>query len=121
MNIFFNSADHFFPLINRSLFHSQFARAYSFRHEPTRKWLAASNLALAIGAKYYQLAEPDTGRDVDDRIFISRAVSLNETHTLVLEHSDLHQVQIDLLLAIYYLITGQVNWYVLYIETSDSL
>jgi hypothetical protein len=51
------------------------------------------------------------GRDVDDRIFLSRAISLNETHRLIVEHSDLHQVQIDLLLAIYYLITGQVNLY----------
>ncbi|KAL3444586.1 fungal-specific transcription factor domain-containing protein [Aspergillus insuetus] len=110
MNIFFNSADHFFPMINRSLFHSQFDRAFSQSNpEPTRKWLAVLNLSLAIGARYYQLAEPVAGRDVDDRIFLSRAISLNETHRLIVEHSDLHQVQIDLLLAIYYLITGQVN------------
>ncbi|KAJ0426756.1 fungal-specific transcription factor domain-containing protein [Aspergillus carlsbadensis] len=110
MNIFFNSADHFFPLINRSLFISQFNRAFSqSAQQPTAKWLAVFNMALAIGAKYFQLAEPETGRDVDDRIFLSRAISLNKTHKSVIEHSDLHQVQIDLLLAIYYLISGQVN------------
>jgi hypothetical protein len=112
MNIFFNSADHFFPLINRALFHSQFDRAFSQSDaEPTRKWLAVLNLALAIGAKYHHFAEPDAGKDANDRIFISRAISLNETHMMAIEHLDLHQVQIDLLLAIYYLASGQVNRY----------
>jgi hypothetical protein len=54
MNIFFSSADHFFPMINRSLFHSQFDRAFSQSSpEPTRKWLTVLNLSLAIGARYY--------------------------------------------------------------------
>ncbi|CEL04975.1 hypothetical protein ASPCAL06097 [Aspergillus calidoustus] len=110
INIFFNTADHFFPLINRSLFYSQFDRAFSpSGSEPTNKWLAVLNLALAIGARHYQLAEPEAGKDVDDGIFLSRALSLNQTHSLAMEHSDLHQVQMDLLLAIYYLTSGQVN------------
>ncbi|KAL2856512.1 fungal-specific transcription factor domain-containing protein [Aspergillus pseudoustus] len=110
LNVFFDSADHFFPLINKALFISQFEHAYSRSGpEPTRKWLAVFNLALAIGAKYYQLAEPEAGQDVDDRLFLSRAISLNPSHAVGIEHADLHQVQIDMLLAIYYLVSGQVN------------
>ncbi|KAL4747047.1 fungal-specific transcription factor domain-containing protein [Aspergillus terricola var. indicus] len=109
VKIFFGSIAPSFPLLNRTLFMSQFEVAFSGSAQPTSKWLAVLNLVFAISAKYYQLAEPVAGRDVDDRVFISRALSLRSPHHLVLDHADLHQVQIDLLLAIYYLVSGQVN------------
>ncbi|KAL4973590.1 fungal-specific transcription factor domain-containing protein [Aspergillus desertorum] len=109
LNIFFGSIAPSFPLLNRTLFMSQFEAAFSGSAHPPAKWLAVLNLVFAVSAKYYQLADPVAGRDVDDRVFLSRALSLRSQHHLVLEHADLHQVQIDLLLAIYYLTVGQVN------------
>ncbi|RDW64372.1 Zn(II)2Cys6 transcription factor [Aspergillus mulundensis] len=109
VNIFFDSVAPSFPLLNKALFVSQFNTAFSGSCEPTPKWLAVLNLVFAISAKYYQLAEPIAGRDVDDRIFLSRALSLRTSNQLLHEHADLHQVQIDLLLGIYYLASGQVN------------
>ncbi|KAL3462209.1 fungal-specific transcription factor domain-containing protein [Aspergillus heterothallicus] len=111
LNMFFDTADDYFPLINKALFISQFEQAFSpsADSQPTRKWLAVFNLALAIGAKYYQLGEPEEGKDVDDRLFLSRAISLNPARSIGMEHCVLHQVQIDLLLSIYYLVSGQVN------------
>ncbi|KAL4808586.1 fungal-specific transcription factor domain-containing protein [Aspergillus unguis] len=109
VNIFFTSIAPSFPLISRSLFVEQFHHAFSGVGEPTSKWLAVLNLVFATSSKYYQLANPVDGKDVDDRLFLSRAIALNNSHNLVIEHADLHQVQIDLLLAIYYLASGQVN------------
>ncbi|KAL4879248.1 hypothetical protein BJY04DRAFT_229179 [Aspergillus karnatakaensis] len=109
-SIYFESIGPVFPLINKSLFTYQFNCAYTnSAQQPTRKWLAVLNLVLAIAAKYYQLAEPVSGQDVDDRIFLSRAIALTTTRWLAVQHADLHQVQIDLLLAIYYLVSGQIN------------
>ncbi|KAL4780658.1 fungal-specific transcription factor domain-containing protein [Aspergillus varians] len=109
VDIFFDSIAPCFPLLNRLLFASQFDYAFSGSAEPTQKWLAVLNLVFAISSKYYQLANPVAGKDVDDRIFLSRAMALNTSHNLAIEHPDLHQVQIDLLLAIYYLASGHVN------------
>ncbi|KAL4757081.1 Zn(II)2Cys6 transcription factor [Aspergillus foveolatus] len=109
VKIYFGSIAPSFPLLNRTLFMAQFEAAYSSSAYPTNKWLAVLNLVFAISAKYYQLAEPIAGRDVDDRVFLSRASCLRSPHHLVLDHADLHQVQIDLLLAIYFLALGQVN------------
>ncbi|KAL4869871.1 hypothetical protein BDV12DRAFT_166994 [Aspergillus spectabilis] len=110
LNIYFDSVGPTFPLINKPLFVSQFNCAFIHTtQQPTRKWLAVLNLVLAIAAKYYQLAEPVFGSDVDDRIFLSRAIALTTTRWLAIQHADLHQVQIDLLLAIYYLASGQIN------------
>ncbi|KAJ5142382.1 hypothetical protein N7526_003377 [Penicillium atrosanguineum] len=110
LNIYFESVGPTFPLIEQQLFVSQFNSAFiDTTQQPPQKWLAVLNLVLAIAAKYYQLAEPDSGRDVDDHVFLSRAIALTTTRWLAIQHADLHQVQIDLLLAIYYLASGQIN------------
>ncbi|OJJ52165.1 hypothetical protein ASPSYDRAFT_95860 [Aspergillus sydowii CBS 593.65] len=109
MNIFFESIAHSFPLLNRPLFASQFNHAFTSSAEPTQKWLAVLNLVFAISSKFYQWANPVTGKDVNDRIFLLRAISLSSSHDLVIKYPDLHQVQIDLLLAIYHMISGQIN------------
>ncbi|KAJ5635715.1 uncharacterized protein N7484_009028 [Penicillium longicatenatum] len=110
LNIYFESVGPTFPLIDQQLFISQFNSAFTdATPQPTQKWLAVLNLVLAIAAKHYQLAEPDSGRDVDDHVFLSRAIALTTTRWLTIQHADLHQVQIDLLLAIYYLASSQIN------------
>ncbi|KAL4984856.1 fungal-specific transcription factor domain-containing protein [Aspergillus falconensis] len=110
LRIFFDSVHPSFPVVNKSLFIIQFEQAFtSSAAQAPRKWLAVLNLVLALGSRYYQELEPDSGRDVDDRVFLSRALALATTPGLCTSYAGLHQVQIELLLAIYYLATGQVN------------
>jgi hypothetical protein len=110
LDIYFESVGPTFPLIDQQLFVSQFNAAFiDTTQQPTQKWLAVLNLVFAIASKYYRLAEPVFGRDVDDHVFLSRAIALTNTRWLAIQHADLHQVQIDLLLAIYYIASGQVN------------
>jgi hypothetical protein len=112
LDIYFESVGPTFPLIDQQLFVSQFNAAFiDTTQQPTQKWLAVLNLVFAIASKYYRLAEPVFGRDVDDHVFLSRAIALTNTRWLAIQHADLHQVQIDLLLAIYYIASGQVNRY----------
>ncbi|KAL4750705.1 hypothetical protein BDW72DRAFT_175425 [Aspergillus terricola var. indicus] len=110
LGLFFESVFPSFPVVNKSLFIIQFEQAYtSSAAQPSRNWLAVLNLILALGSKYYQESEPDSGRDVDDRVYLSRALALATTPAMRTSYAGLQQVQIELLLAIYYLASGQVN------------
>ncbi|KAL2828298.1 fungal-specific transcription factor domain-containing protein [Aspergillus pseudoustus] len=110
VSIFFTSVAPSFPLLDKSLFINQFNQAFdSSRAKPPRKWRAVLNLVLAVGCRYYQLSQPVSEGDVSDRVFLARAVALNSTSVSSAQHLGLHQVQIDLLLAIYYLSSSQVN------------
>lgn len=112
VKIFFESVHPSFPLIDKTLFTIQLDQAFTpSGPEPSRKWLAVLNMILAVGSRYYQLSEPDSGRDIDDRVFLSRAISLSAPSGIASRISGLQQVQIHLLLAIYYLASGQVNQY----------
>ncbi|BCS29693.1 Zn(II)2Cys6 transcription factor [Aspergillus puulaauensis] len=110
LSFFFKSVSPSFPLINKSLFNFQFDQAFTYsRTQPSRKWLAVFNLVLAVGFRCYRLSEPVSGGDTDDNVFLSRAIALSTTPGTTSEYMGLYQVQIDLLLAIYYLSSGQVN------------
>ncbi|KAL4790452.1 fungal-specific transcription factor domain-containing protein [Aspergillus venezuelensis] len=109
VNIYFEVIAPSFPLLHKPLFLSQFNQAYQGPAEPPARWLAVLNLVLAVGSKWYQLADPVAGKDVDDHVFLSRAIALSTSRNLGIEHPDLNQVQVDLLLAIYYLVSGQIN------------
>ncbi|KAL4740441.1 fungal-specific transcription factor domain-containing protein [Aspergillus similis] len=110
LGLFFESVYPSFPVVNKSFFIIQFEQAYtSSAAQASRKWLAVLNLILALGSRYYQESEPDSGRDVDDRVYLSRALALATTPAIRTSYAGLQQVQIELLLAIYYLASGQVN------------
>ncbi|KAL4993194.1 fungal-specific transcription factor domain-containing protein [Aspergillus recurvatus] len=109
VNMFFKSIAPAFPVLHQPLFTSQFNQAYIGSVQPAGRWLAVLNLVLAASARYYQLTNLMAGKDVDDHIFLSRATTLATSHNLSVEHADLQQVQIDILLAIYYLVSGQIN------------
>jgi hypothetical protein len=112
VNIFFKSVAPSFPLINKSLFIVQFNQAFAHTaSQPSRKWLAVLNLIFAVGCRCYRLSEPRSGDDVDDRVYLSRALALSSTPGTT-RYIGLHQVQIDLMFAIYYLFSGEVNQYV---------
>jgi hypothetical protein len=115
VNIFFKSVAPSFPLINKSLFIVQFDQAFAnSTAQPSRKWLAVLNVVLAVGCRCYRLSEPLSGRDVDDRVYLSRALALSSTPGTT-RYIGLHQVQIDLMLAIYYLFSGELNQYVYHV------
>lgn len=108
--LFFETVYPSYPVVNKSLFIIQFEQAYTFSSaQPSRTWLAVLNLILALGSRYYQETEPDSGRDVDDRVYLSRALALASTPATHTSYAGLQQVQVEVLLAIYYLASGQVN------------
>ncbi|KAL4934205.1 fungal specific transcription factor domain-containing protein [Aspergillus undulatus] len=110
LDVFLESVEPSFPLINQSLFIPQFDHVFTHSEpKPSRQWLAVLYLILATGSKYCQLAEPASGKDADDHVFLSRAIASSKSRGLATGYTDLQQVQIGLLLAIYYLAAGQVN------------
>ncbi|KAL4815664.1 fungal-specific transcription factor domain-containing protein [Aspergillus spinulosporus] len=110
LGLFFETVYPSFPVVSKSLFIIQFEQAYtSSAAQPSRKWLAVLNLILALGSRYYQDSEPDSGQDVDDRVYLSRALALASTPAMRTSYVGLQQVQVEILLAIYYLASGQVN------------
>ncbi|KAJ0422365.1 fungal-specific transcription factor domain-containing protein [Aspergillus carlsbadensis] len=109
VGIFFKSVAPSFPLINKSLFAVQFDQAFSCSTaQPPRKWLAVLNLILAVGCRCYRLIEPVSAGDVDDHVYFARAVALSSVPG-TFRYIGLHQVQIELMFAIYYLFSGQLN------------
>lgn len=101
-----------FPLLLKPLFYQQYENAFRNRlSAPQQSWLVIFNLVNAIGAKHFQLRQEHWDEDVDDRIFLSRAIALNAKHNTILDYVDLQQVQIRMLLALYYLVAGQINRY----------
>ncbi|CAK38149.1 uncharacterized protein An03g01760 [Aspergillus niger] len=96
-----------FPLLLKPLFYQQYENAFRNRlSAPQQSWLVIFNLVNAIGAKHFQLRQEHWDEDVDDRIFLSRAIALNAKHNTILDYVDLQQVQIRMLLALYYLVAG---------------
>ncbi|PYH41048.1 fungal specific transcription factor domain-containing protein [Aspergillus saccharolyticus JOP 1030-1] len=107
--IYFAKVDPSFPLLNKTLFSTQYHQALTKSRSPSRKWLTILNLIYAIGAKYMQLSERNWADAIDDRSFLSRALALNADQSLLGEHADLQQVQIWVLYAIYHLTSAQIN------------
>ncbi|KAL4876827.1 fungal-specific transcription factor domain-containing protein [Aspergillus karnatakaensis] len=108
VGIFFKSVAPSFPVVNKSVFIFQFDEAFTCStSQPSRKWLAVLNLILAVGSRCYQTL-PASGSDVDDRVYLSRALALSPAPGTT-KYLGLHQVQIELMFAIYYLFSGQSN------------
>jgi hypothetical protein len=87
LSIFFKSVLPSYPLINKSLFIIQFNQAFTYSSaQPSRKWLAILNLILTVGSKYYQLSEPVSDGNTNDHIFLSRAIALSSTSSIITRH-----------------------------------
>ena len=100
------------PLIRQDLFLDQYDRFYSGNaRNPGNKWLAIFNLIMAISSVFSRLSLQDTQQVVNETIFFSRAKMLNISDTIVYEHDDLQQVQVEALMAFFFLIVSQVNRY----------
>jgi hypothetical protein len=108
---YLHTIDPSFPLIDRSLFISQYEQAFSqTRSRPSKKWLALLNIILAIGTIYCRLSRsgPDTDIDNGDVLF-RRSMTLSSNDSIYSEHADIQQVQIESLASIYYLASAQIN------------
>lgn len=116
LHFYLKSADSSFPIIRRSLFMAQYQSLFSSESlpKPGEKWLTILNLIFAIGALFCEHAQPaDFGKSVavDHRLFFSRARSLSAGDNTLYDNPDLQQVQIEGLVAFYFLGSSQINRY----------
>jgi hypothetical protein len=110
IHIYLKSVHPSFPIIRQDLFTDQVRRLYSAGSiNPGKKWLAVFNLVLAIGSKHSTL----TGKGVqkDGNVFYARAQTLNIAESILNDHEDLQQVQIETLAAFSLLTSARINRY----------
>ncbi|RAH43832.1 putative C6 transcription factor [Aspergillus brunneoviolaceus CBS 621.78] len=104
-----------FPIVRRSFIMRQFTLYYNSPSVgpgigPGRKWLAMLNLIFAIAAKYTHPQPSDAEEWPDDSaLYFARAQKLGVMGTVLLEHPDSQQVQVEGLTSFYLLSIGQVN------------
>jgi hypothetical protein len=97
-----------FSAIRKTTFISQYQQYFNNASTPPRKWLAILNMIFAIGCRYCRLID-DPQSTEEDLIYLTRARHLGLHSNVLFEHTDLQQIQIELLVAVYLLCLGQVN------------
>jgi hypothetical protein len=100
-----------FSAIRKTTFISQYQQYFNNASTPPRKWLAILNMIFAIGCRYCRLID-DPQSTEEDLIYLTRARHLGLHSNVLFEHTDLQQIQIELLVAVYLLCLGQVNRHV---------
>lgn len=111
-----------FGAVRRAAFTAQYRLFFERPSKPPRKWLAVLNMIFAIGCRYSRLT--GSSRDnsgEDDLLFLTRARLLSLCEKTLFEHTDLQQIQLEHLVAVYLLCLGQVNRYVLLLHHTMSL
>ncbi|KAJ5338940.1 hypothetical protein N7452_005668 [Penicillium brevicompactum] len=99
-----------FGAIRLSTFVSQYQNFFNRASSPPLKWLAILNMIFAIGCRYTWLVDgPGSGSSEEDLVFLTRARHLGLHSKVLFEHTDLQQIQLELLVAIYLICMGQVN------------
>lgn len=108
LRIYMESVQLSLPILRSDLFTDQFDMFYSGKSShPGRKWLALLNLVFAISTKLCQISGQDT-QNMGHQFF-SRAQMLNISESIVEDHEDLQQVQLEALAAFYLLTSSHVN------------
>lgn len=97
-----------FSAIRKMTFISQYQKFFNNTSTPPRKWLAILNMIFAIGCRYCRLIDPQN-TDEEDLLYLTRARHLGLHGNVLFEHTDLQQIQLELLVAVYLLCLGQVN------------
>jgi hypothetical protein len=98
-----------FSAIRRMTFISQYQKFFDHASTPHRKWLAILNMIFAIGCRYCRLIDDPQGTGEEDLLYLTRARHLGLHSNVLFEHTDLQQIQLELLVAVYLLCLGQVN------------
>ncbi|GLA56182.1 hypothetical protein AnigIFM63604_005052, partial [Aspergillus niger] len=98
-----------FNFVRKTALVSQYQRFFSQPTHPSRRWLAILNMIFAIGCRYSQAVNGRADGDYDDLVYINRArkLALDETH--IFKHADLHQIQVEFLMALYLVSKYQIN------------
>ncbi|KAJ5788217.1 hypothetical protein N7457_003207 [Penicillium paradoxum] len=99
-----------FPIINRTMFSSQYRAFFSDMSYADSKWLAILNLVFAIATNYSYNSDATQRRDTQDHLFyLTRARMLSMSGDNIFQHPDIQQVQIEGLIAFHMLSTNQIN------------
>ncbi|KAJ5806806.1 C6 transcription factor [Penicillium riverlandense] len=101
-----------FNIIRKPRFEHQYHEFFDRGYIPHRNWMALLNMILAIGCRYTRFTDTSHAQE-DDFLFLTRARKLGLHSHVLFEHSDLHQIQLELLVAVYLLCLGQLNRYLL--------
>ncbi|RAH52317.1 hypothetical protein BO85DRAFT_329764, partial [Aspergillus piperis CBS 112811] len=112
VQLYFSGVQREVPLIDQAEFLIEF---YSYclvdtPRYPSFKWPTIINLILAIGARYgsSNLGHPLTDSDMHE-VYFTHARVLGLSESLMFNHSDLMNVQIEGLTCFYLLIVGEIN------------
>jgi hypothetical protein len=101
-----------FNIIRKPHFEDQYHQFLDQGYIPHRKWMALLNMIFAIGCRYCRLTDSSgTHAHEEDVLYLTRARKLGLHSHVLFEHSDLQQIQLELLVAVYLLCLGQVNRY----------
>lgn len=98
-----------FSAIRKRTFISQYQKFFNNASTPPRRWLAILNMIFAIGCRYCRLIDDPQSTDEEDLLYLTRARHLGLHSNVLFEHTDLQQIQLELLVAVYLLCLGQVN------------
>lgn len=113
LHSYFEYVHSHFPIVRRKLFLEQYRSfAANGSARPGTKWLAILNLIFAIGYRHLRFLQVSLQHDINDEAFFSRACLLNVIGSQPYEHADLQQIQVDTLVALYFLVSSQINRYV---------
>ncbi|KAJ5496261.1 hypothetical protein N7463_008248 [Penicillium fimorum] len=98
-----------FSAVRKMTFISQYQQFFNNGLTPPRKWLAILNMIFAIGFCYCRLIDEPQSTGEQDLIYLTRARHLGLHSNVLFENTDLQQIQLELLVAVYLLCLGQVN------------
>ncbi|KAJ5964763.1 uncharacterized protein N7479_004639 [Penicillium vulpinum] len=99
-----------FPIINSTLFSTQYRNFVDDMFYAGDKWLAILNMIFAIATEYLYNSDATQRGDSKDHLFyLTRARMLSLSGDSLFQHPDLQQVQIEGLIAFHMLSTNQIN------------
>ncbi|RHZ67268.1 hypothetical protein CDV55_102357 [Aspergillus turcosus] len=102
-----------FEVIRKTIFVTQYRQFFKQPSKPPRRWLAILNMIFALGCRYCLLLNDGAGvasdEDWDDLVYFNRARKLCLGETALFEHTDLQQIQVEILVALYLVVLGQIN------------
>ncbi|GLA17943.1 hypothetical protein AnigIFM62618_005096 [Aspergillus niger] len=107
---FMDSVHPSFNVVRKTAFVSQYRQFFSQPAQPPQRWLAILNMIFAIGCRYTQATSgrPDSG-DYNDLVYLNRARKLTLSENVIFEHADLQQIQVEFLVALYFVSKCQIN------------
>ncbi|KAJ5502984.1 Transcription factor [Penicillium fimorum] len=99
-----------FPIINKTLFSSQYKDFFNDISYAGDKWMAILNMIFAIATEYLYNSDEAYRGDIKDHLFyLTRSRMLSMGGDTLFQHPDLEQVQVEGLVAFHMLSTNQIN------------